>query len=212
MGEDRQTRRERRAEAVRERRRGPGDRAHQQRRQWLLTRLAIGGVGLLILAGLAYVVISAFQERGRRQAPEGVQTFENLAREHTQEPVEYEQIPPVGGVHAPIWQNCGFYSAPINDENAVHSMEHGAVWIAYQSNLPEEQVQVLREIAEDEDFVLVSPYPDLPAPVVASAWERQLSLETADDPDLEQFVSAFQQGPQTPEPGASCSGGVSTTQ
>jgi hypothetical protein len=56
--------------------------------------------------------------------------------------------------------------------------------------------------------VLVSPYPDLPAPVVASAWGKQLQLDSANDPRLEQFVSAFREGPQTPEPGAPCTGGT----
>jgi hypothetical protein len=45
--------------------------------------------------------------------------------------VDYPQSPPVGGPHNPIWQNCGFYSKPVRDEYAVHSMEHGAVWITY---------------------------------------------------------------------------------
>jgi hypothetical protein len=58
--------------------------------------------------------------------------------------------------------------------------------------------------------VLASPYPDLPgdAPVVASAWGKQLRLEGAGDPDLERFIRAYQQGSQTPEPGATCTGGT----
>ena len=53
---------------------------------------------------------------------------------------------------------------------------------------------------------MTSPYPNLGAPVVASAWGKQLALEGADDPDLEQFVSAYKRGPQTPEPGDACNG------
>lgn len=87
-------------------------------------------------------------------------------------------------------------------------MEHGAVWITYQPDLPSDQVEVLRNLAHDNSYVLVSPYPDLPSPVVASAWGKQLTLDSANDPRLEQFVSAFRQGPQTPEPNASCTGGT----
>jgi hypothetical protein len=36
-------------------------------------------------------------------------------------------------------------------------------------------------------------------------------LDSTEDPRLEQFVSAFRQGPQTPEPGAPCMGGTSKT-
>jgi hypothetical protein len=87
-------------------------------------------------------------------------------------------------------------------------MEHGAVWITYQPDLSSDQVEALRNLAHDNTYVLVSPYPDLPAPVVASAWGKQLQLDSANDPRLEQFVSAFREGPQTPEPGAPCIGGT----
>ena len=35
----------------------------------------------------------------------------------------------------------------------------------------------------------------------------QLALTGADDPRLEAFVKQYRQGPQTPEPGAACTGG-----
>ncbi len=56
--------------------------------------------------------------------------------QHLEEPVTYTENPPVGGVHNPVWQNCGYYAAPIPNETAVHSLEHGAIWITYQPDLP----------------------------------------------------------------------------
>ena len=144
-----------------------------------------------------------------KKVPIGVtKSYSNLSRDHTKEPVDYPQSPPVGGPHNPIWQNCGFYSQPVRNEYAVHSMEHGAVWITYAPDLPKDQVETLRDIAHRNSYVLVSPYSDLPSQVVASAWGKQLRLNSADDPRLEQFVRAYQQGPQNPEPGAPCNGGV----
>ena len=68
----------------------------------------------------------------KKAPPVGVvKSYSNLSRNHTKEPVDYPQTPPVGGPHNPIWQNCGFYSKPVRNEHAVHSMEHGAVWITY---------------------------------------------------------------------------------
>jgi predicted small secreted protein len=144
----------------------------------------------------------------KKAPPAGVTSYSNLSRDHTKEPVDYPQSPPVGGPHNPIWQNCGFYSKPLRNEYAVHSMEHGAVWITYSPDLPKDQVETLRDIAHRNSYVLVSPYSDLPSQVVASAWGKQLHLNSADDPRLEQFVRAYQQGPQNPEPGAPCNGGV----
>jgi hypothetical protein len=143
--------------------------------------------------------------------PTGVRSFEVSERNHVQTPVSYPQRPPVGGNHAPIWQNCGFYSKPIHNEHAVHSMEHGAVWITYHTNLPTEQVRNLKQLAKSQTHILVSPYPGLSSPVMASAWGKQLHVESANDTRLERFVRAFRQGPQTPETGAPCTRGTSAT-
>lgn len=139
---------------------------------------------------------------------QGVQSFGVPSRIHVQTPVVYPQTPPVGGNHAPVWQNCGFYDAPIVKENGVHTLEHGAVWVTYQPALPADQRDVLRRLARGQTYILASPSPDLPAPVVASGWGRQLRLESADDPRLAEFVRTFRLGSQTPEPGAACSGGA----
>ena len=176
----------------------------RRRRTWI-----IASVLVLILIGIfvAVVLISRSQQQARTP-PEGVQSYSNLSREHVEGTVSYPQAPPVGGPHNPVWQNCGFYSSPVQNENAVHSMEHGAVWITYQPDLPSDQVEVLRKLAHDNTYVLVSPYPDLPSPVVASAWGKQLQLDSANDPRLEQFVSAFREGPQTPESDSPCTNGT----
>ena len=127
---------------------------------------------------------------------------------HTEGEVDYAQSPPVGGEHNPVWQNCGFYKEPVTDELAVHSLEHGAVWITYQPDLPQDEVEMLRDLAQSNSYVLVSPYPDQDSPMIASAWGKQLSLESAEDSDLEWFIKTYSQGAEAPEPEAPCTGGV----
>jgi Protein of unknown function (DUF3105) len=135
-----------------------------------------------------------------------VQTFTNLSRNHVDGPITYPQVPPVGGEHNPVWMNCGIYDKPVPNENAVHSLEHGAVWITYQPDLPQASVEQLRGLVRGHSHVLLSPYDGLPAKVVASAWGVQLRADGADDPQLAKFVATYENGPQTPEPGAPCSG------
>ena len=142
-------------------------------------------------------------------APSGVKTFEVDARSHTRERVAYAQAPPVGGPHAPIWQNCGFYAAPIAAENGVHSLEHGAVWITYRQDVNARELAKLRSLARDE-YVLVSPFPNLRSRVVASAWGRQLTVRSADDARLVRFVDAFRGSGDAPEAGGPCTGGTGT--
>ena len=137
----------------------------------------------------------------------GVQEYPNLSRNHVVGPVAYPQTPPVGGDHASVWTTCGVYTTPLTNENAVHSLEHGAVWVTYRPDLPADQVSVLAGMVSKYPYGLLSPFPGLDSPVVASAWGLQLKLPSASDPRLEEFVAKYQNGPQTPEPGASCSGG-----
>ena len=152
---------------------------------------------------------SATTGRPTTTALAGVQTFPAPSRLHVQGPVTYAQVPPVGGDHNAVWQNCGFYSRPVETERAVHSLEHGAVWVTYRTDLPSEEVDILRRLARSRTHILVSPWPDstLPAPVVASGWAVQLKLTSASDPALDTFIATYAGGGRAPEPGAPCAGG-----
>lgn len=138
----------------------------------------------------------------------GVVTYSNLSVTHVTGKVNYPQDPPVGGQHNPVWQNCGIYDQPVVNETAVHSMEHGAVWITYQPNLPASSVDLLRQLVRGKGYIILAPYTGLTSTVVASAWGVQLKLDDVSDPRLAQFIDYYRSGPQTPEPGAPCTGGV----
>jgi len=161
--------------------------------------------GRLVAAVMAVALAGCGGGGDESSTISGVRMLGFLGREHVTTPVSYPETPPVGGDHSPFPQTCGAYDQPVPNEQAVHSMEHGAVWITHRPDLPRPQVDRLRTFAR-RSHVLVSPYPDLPSPVVVGAWGRQLRLDSADDPRLEQFVTQFRQGPQTPEPGTACTG------
>ena len=79
---------------------------------------------------------------------------------HREGPLEYDRVPPVGGPHNPAWLRCEVYDSPVPQEFAVHSLEHGAVWLAHAPDLPPAQVQrlaALRELDRRREYVLVSP-------------------------------------------------------
>jgi hypothetical protein len=137
--------------------------------------------------------------------------LDGMPAQHVDGDVLYQMIPPAGGPHNPIWQDCGVYTAPVYNEHAVHSLEHGAVWITYNPSLPAPDVQRLQGLA-NQGYIIVSPYPGLTDPVVVSSWGRQLRLTGADDPRLQQFIVEFRRNPATaPEPNATCSLGVTDT-
>lgn len=169
--------------------------------------IGIGALVVIALGALIYFTVTA-------PAPkpiEGLLTFPSIpGGQHVTGPIPYDQTPPVGGPHDPVWQNCGIYTNAIRSENAVHSMEHGAVWITYQPNLPADQIALIQNAARGQAYILVSPFDGLPTPVVASAWGAQVQLPNASDPRLAQFISQFRAGPFAPERNASCSGGIGT--
>jgi hypothetical protein len=143
---------------------------------------------------------------------EGVKTFNYDGGDHQEGSIDYEVALPAGGPHNPRWQNCGVYNGELHEEYAVHSLEHGAVWITYNTSLSKSDVLVLREAAAGRTHTLLSPRADQKAAVTLTAWNAQLELDKATDPRVQQFVQTYEQAGTAPEIGASCSGAYSETQ
>ena len=106
--------------------------ATQQRRismTWVWIAAAAAGVAILAWLGVSNL----------RQTADiaGIQYFSGLTAEHTTESVNYAQNPPVGGDHNADVPQLRHLRSAGESENAVHSLEHGAVWVTYQPDLPQ---------------------------------------------------------------------------
>jgi hypothetical protein len=142
---------------------------------------------------------------------DGVRTWTgNLSRNHVTTSVTYPMHPPVGGNHNPVWLNCNgdVYTSPVKDENAVHALEHGAVWVTYTGKASKADVDALAAKVRKTPYTLMSPYENQASPIMLTAWGHQFSVKSAHDPGVDKFFAAYVQGEQTPEPGASCTGGT----
>ena len=127
-------------------------------------------------------------------------------RSHRQGAIDYPgKKPPSGGNHNPVPLTCGYYDQQPPDEFAVHSLEHGAVWIAYGPTVAAADVAVLRALAK-QDHVLVTPYAGMDTPITLVAWEHRLEVTSATDARIQQFINTFANGPSAPERGAACAG------
>lgn len=143
----------------------------------------------------------------------GVQSFSDLSNAHLktgQYPQSYPQSPPVGGAHSPFWLACAVYDQAVPKEAAVHSMEHGGIWITYQPELGAPDKGLLKQLAGvNPEYVLVSPYSGQDSPVIASTWGLQLKAPQAADPRLVAFIKQYAGGNQGGEEGVGCArGGV----
>lgn len=184
-----------------------------EKRGRIISRVLIAGAVVAVLAVVATVIVVANQPEPTAPAVAdvaddlAVETWTGLEQTHVTGTVDYEMDPPAGGPHNQVWLNCGVYSEPQVNENAVHDLEHGAIWITYDPALPESEIATLRE-RTPATYALLSPYPGLDAPIVVSAWGAQLKFNEADDPRLDDFITTYWQSPNAPEPGAPCTGGI----
>ncbi|MFG3138232.1 DUF3105 domain-containing protein [Streptomyces sp. NPDC048211] len=209
------------------------DRARDRR-----TRVLVISLSAVVVAGLvgfgAYTLVDRADSSADRKASDaknaeqsaaekeelakgtisGEKTWDakKLTRNHVTETVTYPMKPPVGGDHSPVWMNCDgeVYEKAIPDMNAVHALEHGSVWVTYTDKASAADVDKLAERVSTTPYSLMSPYKDQAGAIMLSAWGKQVTVDSADDRRVAQFFAKYVQGPQTPEPGAACTGGRAT--
>ncbi|MEV1018802.1 DUF3105 domain-containing protein [Streptomyces sp. NPDC050264] len=191
-------------------------------------RIAIVSVSAVVAAALigvgAWAVTKGGDDSGKADAKsgsgasghfsydkDGVGTWSGkLTRNHVTKDVAYPMNPPVGGDHNQVWMNCNgdVYGKAIPDENAVHALEHGSVWVTYNDKAADGDVKALAAKVKQTPYSLMSPVQDQKDPIMLSAWGHQRTVKSASDPAVASFFATFVQGKQTPEPGAACTGGL----
>ena len=137
-----------------------------------------------------------------------VEHFVVTSREHIIADIDYPTIPPVGGDHLSIWQNCGIYTVPVIDEAAVHSLEHGAIWVTYREDIGIDEIVVLSDFLAGLKKILMSPYPNQLSAVVLTAWGVRLELDKIDTQVINSFVQMYRDSETAPEPGVLCDQGI----
>ncbi|MFF1514359.1 DUF3105 domain-containing protein [Streptomyces sp. NPDC058305] len=199
------------------------ERARARRNRILVIAASVVVVAGLAVGGVVLVQSQSDDEKSTasdaKQASghfvtgaDGVRTWKGtLARNHVTKTVSYPMEPPVGGDHNQVWMNCNgdVYTKAINNMNAVHSLEHGAVWVTYNGKASASDVKALAAKVKKTPYTLMSPVDDQKDPITLSAWGKQRTVTSATDKNVDAFFSEFVQGKQTPEPGAACTNGLS---
>ena len=127
--------------------------------------------------------------------------------DHKDGVIKYDASPPVGGYHSAYWANCNgaVYDHQLANENAVHMLEHGAVWITYNpKTLKSGDLAKLKSYVVNQDRIALSPYAGLSSPISLQAWGYQLFVNSADDPRIAQFIATLKFNPKTTPEQASC--------
>lgn len=178
---------------------------------WGLIAATVAVVAVAVLA-IGYAVVQVQNNETVTDPTEvaDIQTAEYAAgQDHVTTPVTYTESPPVGGPHDGYWADCSgsVYPEQIRSENAVHGLEHGAVWITYDpAALSEDDIATLSEYVDGTDYMMMSPYEGLSSPISLQAWNNQLFVDSIDDERIADFISSLRLNEENyPEVGASCS-------
>lgn len=125
---------------------------------------------------------------------------------HVQEgqPITYKNYPPSSGTHYASTAEYGFSEKEIPEGKLVHDLEHGAIVLYYEPNLPIEGLASLRDAAtrlptekHGEVKIVITPYSKLQTPLAIAAWGR---IETSQQFDYEELLAFYNalvdQGPE----------------
>jgi hypothetical protein len=111
-----------------------------------------------------------------------VEEFEVEGRDHVEpgtDVTEYQTNPPTSGTHWTDAQTWGVYEEEIPDGAAVHGLEHGGIWISYQTeSVSPDTLGILRELQqENKGSVILSPRNENESPIVVASWGKMMELK-----------------------------------
>jgi hypothetical protein len=191
---------------------------NQRQTPWTL--IAVVAVLVLFAAGIVAYAVTRHKDTStsnRYKLPEsavakaipGVHYKAEPQHQHVTGTVKYDTSPPTGGNHSQFWaNNCGtVYDHQIANENAVHMLEHGAVWITYNpKTATASDIATLKGDVQGVAYLALSPYAGLSSPISLQAWGYQLFVQNANDKRVEEFIAALRANKDsTPEVGVPCS-------
>lgn len=133
-----------------------------------------------------------------------------LSQDHSDTKLKYDlsKSIPMGGVHNSYWVACKVWDTPVAAEYAIHSMEHGAIWIVYNNSLKPAEVNVIKNLAKNDPYILVTKVDSAKDPITVSAWGFQIKAKKANDIRIPLFIKTYKNSKTTPELGAPCTPGL----
>lgn len=112
--------------------------------------------------------------------------------------ITYNSNPPTSGNHWPEPAELGVYTVELPDEQLVHNLEHGVIWISYR-NLDIEDIEKLRAVAfKYPEAVILTPRASNQKPIALASWGRLQEMENVESSAIENFV--LSNANNSPEP------------
>ena len=125
----------------------------------------------------------------------------------------YNSNPPTSGWHWPQPAAWGTYDAELPDEQVIHNLEHGGVWIAYKvatasaglataaatpSQIGDDEINKLKEIASRFRKIILAPRSANDSAIAVASWGQLLKLDKLDEGQIVKFIKTnIEHGPES---------------
>jgi len=163
---------------------------------FLIPTLLLIGAGTWLLGSSSLIQP---QDKSKPQevssSVEGVQEFDIVGENHIPQGTSgsgYNSNPPSSGPHWASPAEKGIYEQPIPDETALHNLEHGHIWIAYDPSIGDEVKSKLSEIVESDGWkIIMSPREGNDAKIALVGWGRVLNMDEPDYEKVKEFIRLY---------------------
>lgn len=110
----------------------------------------------------------------------------------------YNSNPPTSGWHTVEPAPWGVYSEQLPDEQLIHNLEHGGIWLSYQDPTNQSIINDLLDIASRyPSHIIVEPRPENDSPVAVAAWGKLLTMDTVNKDIIYAFIRRYRKnGPE----------------
>lgn len=157
----------------------------------------IWGAGIIFVGGLAYVIVlmpprAEHQELGLA-FPIQDQKHIGVGDDHP----PYKSNPPTSGYHYAEPAPWGVKEAELPDEQVVHNLEHGGIWISYK-NIDDQTKASLEKLTSSQTKMIMTPRAKDDSPIVIASWGRVQKFQSYDEKALLAFIDANRN--KSPEP------------
>ncbi len=149
---------------------------------------------LIITMGGVWLISSQnAQEAKKLNTPFLGQKIEDMGGTHVKRGEKhgaYNSNPPTSGPHWPDGTaGAGIHDSEMPDELLVHSEEHGAAILWYKSDLPQDQIEKLKDIFNGvSGKKIMVPRKNLDVAVALTSWNYLLKLDTIDEGQIKAFI------------------------
>ena len=163
-----------------------------------MKKLVIGIVGFLAIVGFGVYLASQDGENNKQagvdqSAPLQGEEVAGLTASHIDEGDSHEAYnsnPPTSGAHLATAARWGVYQEALSDEQLVHNLEHGGIWISYKDIDPETKANIERIGRSNPGSVIVTPRAQNDSKIAVASWKRLMKLDFYDEQKILDFIKA----------------------